>query len=54
VKTLAQVLSLVALAGSIVPSVLFFYGQMDLVAVKLWMLVATVVWFGATPFWMKQ
>jgi hypothetical protein len=54
VKTLALGLSAVSLVASIVPAVLFFYGQLDLPSVKLWMLVATIVWFGATPIWMKQ
>ncbi|MGH9385465.1 MAG: hypothetical protein ACRD2N_14385 [Vicinamibacterales bacterium] len=53
-KTIAFALSLAALAGSIVPAVLFFYGYVDIGAVKVWMLVATVVWFGVTPAWMKQ
>ena len=53
-KTAARFVSLVALAGTILPSVLFFTGQMDLDATKLWMLVATIVWFGATPLWMDR
>ena len=53
-KTAARLVSLAALAGTIVPPVLFFTGHMDLDAMKLWMLVATVAWFVATPVWMDR
>ena len=53
-KTAARLVSLAALAGTIVPPVLFFTGHMDLDAMKLWMLVATVAWFVATPLWMDR
>jgi hypothetical protein len=54
VKTAARLVSLAALLGTIVPPVLFFTGQMDLDAMRLWMLVATVGWFVATPIWMDR
>jgi hypothetical protein len=50
----AQVVSVAALAGTILPPVLFFMGHMDLDATKWWMLVATIAWFAATPLWMKR
>ena len=50
----ARLVSLVALAGTIVPPVLFFTGHMDLDGVKLGMLVATLAWFAATPVWMDR
>ena len=53
-RTLAQVISWIALAGSIVPALLFYVDRMSLPQVKLWMLVATVLWFVATPFWMER
>lgn len=53
-KTIAVAASLIALAGTILPAVFFVAGQLELDAVKLWMLVATVVWFVATPVWLKQ
>ena len=52
-RTITQVISGLALAGVIVPPVLFLAGHMTLDAVKQAMLVATVVWTVATPFWMK-
>jgi hypothetical protein len=44
-KPLAQTLSLLALAGTVLPALLFFAGTLTLAAVKTWMLVATVAWF---------
>jgi hypothetical protein len=54
VKTLAKVVSLLALVGTIAPPALFFMGHLDHDATKWWMLVATVAWFVATPFWMDR
>ena len=53
-KTAARLISLVSLAGTILPPVLFFTGHMSLDATKVWMLVATITWFAATPFWMDR
>jgi hypothetical protein len=54
VKRAARLVSLVALAGTILPPVLFFMGHMELDAMKTWMLVATIAWFAATPVWMDR
>ncbi len=53
-RTAARLVSLVSLVGTILPPILFFAGHMDLDATKLWMLVATVGWFVATPVWMDR
>ena len=50
----ARLVSIAALAGTIVPPVMFFYGHLDLDAAKHWMLVAAVAWFVATPAWMDR
>jgi len=50
----AQLISLAALVGTILPPVLFFVGRMDLPTTKGWMLAATVAWFVATPVWMDR
>ncbi len=50
----AQIVSLIALAASIVPSILYFTDRMSLDRMKLVMLIATVVWFIATPLWMGR
>jgi hypothetical protein len=54
VKTLAIVCSLIALAATIVPPLLFMRDVLTLEAVKVWMLAGTVVWFAATPAWMER
>lgn len=53
-KRAARMVSLAALIGTILPPVLFFTGHVELDAVKLWMLVATIAWFAATPVWMDR
>ena len=47
-----QVISWISLAGTILPSVLFLAGQVDLDQSKLILLLATIGWFVHTPLWM--
>jgi hypothetical protein len=53
-KPIAQIISWLALAATLLPPVLFFAGRIELPAVKVWMLAAAVVWFIATPLWMEH
>ena len=53
-KRLAQLLSALALAGTIIPSCLFFAGTLTLSALQPWMLGAAMLWFVATPLWMEH
>jgi hypothetical protein len=53
-KRIAQAISCLALAATILPAVLFFADRLELPEVKLWMLGAAVVWFFATPLWMEH
>jgi hypothetical protein len=53
-KRIAQIISWIALVGTIVPPCLFFAGQLSLVVMQQWLLGAAVVWFVATPFWMEH
>lgn len=53
-KTSAQIVSWLALAGTLAPAILFFTGHLDLDQVKRWMLAATLAWFVATPLWMER
>ena len=55
-KMVLQIISYVALGLTIVPPVLFLAGtdKFDLDMVKLLMLIATIVWFVTTPFWMNR
>jgi len=52
-KRIGQLLSALALAGTIIPPCLFFADVLALPAVLPWMLGATVLWFIATPLWME-
>jgi len=53
-KAVAKVVSLVALAATIVPSVLYFTGMIGHEAVKWVALAGTAMWFIATPLWMGR
>ena len=53
-KRIAQLISCLALAATLLPAVLFFAGKLELPAAKLWMLVAALVWFVTTPLWMEH
>lgn len=53
-KTLAQLLSWIALVGTIAPSFVYLGGGMTLDALKTWMLVSTVLWFVTVPLWMGR
>jgi hypothetical protein len=53
-RTLAKAVSGLALVGTLAPTILFMSGSMNLSQMKTWMLVATVVWFIATPVWMDR
>ncbi len=53
-KRLAQIVSGVALAGTLVPPCLFFVGALDLAAMQRWMLDAAILWFISAPFWMEH
>jgi hypothetical protein len=51
--TPAKVVGLAALAGTILPPVAFLFRAMPLETVKGIMLVSTILWFVAAPWWMK-
>ena len=53
-KTIAKVISFAALAGTLLPPMLFFSDKLSLSAAQVWMLVAAVVWFLSAPFWMEH
>jgi hypothetical protein len=53
-KRVVQLISLMALAATILPALMYTAGSMDLPTVKTTMLIATVVWFIATPMWMDR
>lgn len=51
--TLARTLGLLALAGSIVPALLFAFGLLGEETMKGVMLASTLLWFVAAPVWLK-
>jgi len=53
-RRLLQIVSWLALVATILPSALFLAGRITLDQSKAWLLVATIVWFAATPFWMGR
>ncbi len=53
-RILLQLVSTIALIATILPSIMFLTDSLDLAQTKLWMLIATIVWFIATPLWMGQ
>ena len=48
-RIVLQIVSYLALAGTVLPSVAFLFGKMDLDQVGTAMLIAAVVWFVVTP-----
>ncbi len=53
-RRILQAISWIALIATALPSILFLQGSMDLDSAKLIMLLATIVWFVATPMWMGR
>jgi hypothetical protein len=49
-----QAVSWLALAATIVPSMIYLGGAMELQVVQAIMLGATIAWFAATPLWMQR
>jgi hypothetical protein len=52
-KSLAKPLALLALAGTLLPPVLYALKVLGDGPMKAVMLAAAVVWFAAAPFWLK-
>jgi hypothetical protein len=50
----ARLVSWLALAGTILPPVLFLNDRLALERTQLWMLVATIAWFATAPLWMDR
>lgn len=48
-KLIARLAGLAALVGTILPSILYLNGSMNLDLMKLVMLISTIVWFIAAP-----
>jgi hypothetical protein len=53
-RKVLQLGSGLALAGIVVPPIMYFAGGLTHEAVKTVTLAATVLWFAVTPFWMND
>ncbi len=53
-KTLAQIVSWIALVGTIAPAFAYLAGGLTLDAMKTWMLAGTILWFVTVPLWMGR
>ena len=51
-RSILQIISLLALIALTLPSVLFLAGRLDLEMVKWIMILATIVWFVSAAPWM--
>lgn len=51
-RTVLQIISLLALIALILPSIIFLAGRMELDRVKWLMLLASIVWFVTATPWM--
>jgi len=51
-RSILQIISLMALIALTLPSVIFLAGKLELDRVKWLMLLATIVWFVAATGWM--
>ena len=53
-RIILQIVSWLALAGTILPSILYYTGQLDMSQLNKAMLIATILWFVATSMWMGR
>ena len=49
-----KIISYLALAGTIIPSILVFTGGMDLQTNKYIMGICMIIWFITAPFWVNK
>ena len=49
-----KIISYLALAGTIVPALLVFFGDLDLQTNKNIMTFSMIVWFLTAPFWINK
>jgi hypothetical protein len=53
-STILKIVSFLALAGTIIPSLLVFFGDMDLQVNKNIMTISMIAWFLTAPFWINK
>ena len=52
--TILKIISYLALAGTIIPSLMVFFGDLDLQMNKTIMTISMIVWFVTVPFWINK
>ena len=53
-SSILKTISYLALAGTIIPSLLVFFGDMDLQVNKNIMTFSMIAWFVTAPFWINK
>ncbi|MFK7769720.1 MAG: hypothetical protein AB8B55_21105 [Mariniblastus sp.] len=53
-NSIAKITSLIALAVTVVPSCLNFFGMIEAEPMKWITLAGTIAWFATTPFWIGR
>ncbi|MCG6921034.1 MAG: hypothetical protein PVJ73_07885 [Acidobacteriota bacterium] len=53
-RKVLQLASSLALAGIVIPPILYFRGELAHDVMRTVMLLATILWFVVTPFWMNR
>jgi hypothetical protein len=53
-RKVLQLASGLALVGIVLPPILYFRGSLPQDGMNTVMLLATILWFAATPFWMNS
>jgi hypothetical protein len=53
-RKVLQLASYLALAGIVMPPILYFTGELPHDGMNTLTLLATVLWFAVTPFWMNH
>lgn len=53
-RSLAKIIGLLALGGTIVPPALFMFKVMPLEPMKIAMFIATLLWFVTAPLWIGR
>jgi hypothetical protein len=48
-----KTISYLALLGTIIPSLMVFFGDMDIQTNKNIMTVSMIIWFATAPFWIN-
>ena len=53
-KLVLKIISYIGIGLTIIPSILFLMGKIELPQLKLYMLIGVFVWFGSAVFWVGK